>query len=218
MKTTVALLALPLFLLTGCTSSHEAETQQLPDQSSEVVESVIKLEGFPAFSKFANIPDSWKENAGDGTNPSFANNNGNCTINATTEVLPFSGMQIPSQSLTDYAYLSNFSYGAESDSAVKGTVTLSNFFGKSQDFTSYEFDGTRNVINDKGETDTKKSHTFLAMQGFNQKVEMGDGTEVTPIITIDVSCTNKENFNLDEIKTLVTSAEYTYSNTQNEEG
>lgn len=207
----VALCALPL-LLASCT---QGDTNKPDEQTFSAT--TIKLKTAPVLQKTADIPDGWKTLTGDPDSPNITNDK--CNINVETRTAPYTGMGVGDDSLTRSAFLTNYSTNIKPDTANRSTITIPHFAGKPITMETYEFKGKRTTPEGDGEKlVTKDTHSFVAIRGFDQPLTMdGSKEKVTPIVTIDYTCTDEEAYDLTTAKKIIESMEFGYPDKNNDD-
>lgn len=207
----IALCALPL-LLVSCTNG---DTKNEPDAQT-FSENTINLESLPVLKKIHEIPENWKSLNGDDSSP-LSSKNEKCFITVDTHTIPYTGMGIGDDSLARSTFLANYVSEIKTSSAIRSTINIPKFIGKEMTFETYDFEGKRSFSEGEGTViKSKDSHSFVAIRGFDQPLDIDSGEKVTPVIVIDYSCTDKESFDLTTTKQIIESMEFDYVNINNE--
>lgn len=208
----IALCALPL-LLVSCTNG---DTKNQPDTQT-FSEKTVNLESLPVFKKTHEIPDNWKALNENDNSPSLSSANGKCSITVETRNIPYTGMGMGDDSLARSTFLANYGSEIKTSSAIRSTINIPKFIGEEITFETYDFEGKRGFSEGEGAViKSKDSHSFVAIRGFDQPLDIDSGEKVTPVIVIDYNCTDKESFDLTTAKQMIESMEFGYVNTENE--
>lgn len=208
----MALFALP-FVLASCTTG---DTENKPDEQTFSA-NTMKLESLPVFQKTNNIPEGWKTLSGEADSPSLETKNGKCSINVETRTVSYTGMGLGDDSITRSTFLTNYGFGIDTKTAIRSTIDIPKFAGKTMKFETYDFQGERSFPEGEGkEIKTKDSHSFVAMRGFDQPLDIDSGEKVAPIVVIDYHCTDADSFDLTTAKSIIESMEFGYVDTEAE--